>query len=121
MRLAGQLDPDRLTGQVILLPALNAPAFAASARVSPLDGGEPEPGVSGRCEWRTNRDDRRFRRTGSAWGAATVRLIFIPAARRPSSCPAPLATQSADPGLRKANLALAQAFGLPLIWELGGA
>ena len=37
MRLAQRLDPDRLTGQVILIPALNAPALAASSRVTPLD------------------------------------------------------------------------------------
>ena len=39
MRLAETLDVDALSGQILMIPALNAPAFAASARVSPLDGG----------------------------------------------------------------------------------
>jgi len=118
MRLAGQLDPDRLTGQVILLPALNAPAFAASARVSPLDGANL---------------NRAF--PGDASGGPTamiadfVEQVLLPrcdgaidlhsGGRASFFMPCALATQSADPGLRKANLALAQAFGLPLIWELG--
>ncbi|NKB53130.1 MAG: hypothetical protein GKR97_13060 [Rhizobiaceae bacterium] len=38
MRLVQQLNPDELKGQVILIPALNAPALSASSRVSPLDG-----------------------------------------------------------------------------------
>jgi len=32
-------DPGRLSGRVIALPALNAPAVAAGARTSPIDGG----------------------------------------------------------------------------------
>lgn len=39
MRLADSLNADELNGQILLMPALNAPAFADSARVSPLDGG----------------------------------------------------------------------------------
>ncbi len=38
-RLIHDLDPDRLAGRVILLPALNYPAVRAGRRVSPLDGG----------------------------------------------------------------------------------
>lgn len=38
-RLIRELDPGRLQGRLIVLPALNYPAVMAAARVSPLDGG----------------------------------------------------------------------------------
>ncbi|MEM1401107.1 MAG: succinylglutamate desuccinylase/aspartoacylase family protein, partial [Pseudomonadota bacterium] len=38
MRLVASLKPDEMTGQVIILPALNAPAVRSASRVSPLDG-----------------------------------------------------------------------------------
>ncbi len=119
MRLAGAVDPASLTGQVILLPALNAPAFAASSRVSPLDGANL---------------NRAF--PGDSNGGATamiadfVEQVLLPrcdgavdlhsGGKASFFAPCALATQSADPELRAANLAMARAFGLPLIWELGG-
>lgn len=118
MRLAQKLDPKDLTGQVILLPALNAPSFTATARVSPLDGanlnrafpGDPNGGPT-------------------AMIADFVEQVLLPrcaaaidlhsGGKASFFAPCALATQSADPRLHAANLALAQAFGLPLIWELG--
>ena len=118
MRLAGALDPATLTGQVILLPALNAPAVMASSRVSPLDGANL---------------NRAF--PGDANGSATamiadfVQQVLLPrcagaidlhsGGKASFFAPCALATQSAEKDLRAANLALARAFGLPLIWELG--
>ena len=118
MRLAGALEPAKLTGQVILMPALNAPAFAASSRVSPLDGanlnrafpGDPNGGAT-------------------AMIADFVEQVLLPrcdgaidlhsGGKASFFAPCALATQSANTKLRAANLALARAFGLPLIWELG--
>jgi len=37
--LAATLDPARISGRIIILPAMNAPAFRAGTRVSPIDGG----------------------------------------------------------------------------------
>ena len=118
MRMANTLDPATLTGQVILMPALNAPAFTASSRVSPLDGANL---------------NRAF--PGDSNGSATAMIAdFVGQALLPRCdgaidlhsggkasffAPCALATQSQNPELRAANLALAQAFGLPLIWELG--
>lgn len=118
MRLAARLTPEDLAGQVILMPALNAPALQASSRVSPLDGGNL---------------NRAF--PGNPTGGPTA-IIAAHIADLLTRCdgaidlhsggkasffaPSALATQSADPALRAANLALARAFGLPLIWELGG-
>ncbi len=39
MKTVHGLDPSKLRGRVIALPALNAPALAASSRCSPIDGG----------------------------------------------------------------------------------
>ena len=38
-RLIRELDPDRVHGRLLVVPALNASAVAADARVSPIDGG----------------------------------------------------------------------------------
>ena len=118
MRLAGRLDPADLLGQVILMPALNAPALVASARVSPLDGanlnrafpGDPDGGptamIADYIETLLPRCDAAI--DLHSGGRASV---FAASA---------LATQTTDPALYARNLALARAFGLPLIWELGG-
>ncbi|HEV7263978.1 MAG TPA: succinylglutamate desuccinylase/aspartoacylase family protein [Falsiroseomonas sp.] len=53
-RLLHGLDPDRLTGRLIVMPALNTPAVLASTRCSPIDGanmnrvfpGDPRGGPS---------------------------------------------------------------------------
>jgi len=37
--LAATLDPARITGRVIIVPAFNYPAFRAASRTSPIDGG----------------------------------------------------------------------------------
>ena len=39
MKLLRSLSPEKVQGRLIILPGVNAPAVAAGARVSPLDGG----------------------------------------------------------------------------------
>ena len=118
MRLAERLDPTVLTGHVILMPALNAPALFGTSRVSPLDGANL---------------NRAF--PGDADGGPTemiadyVESVLLPrcdaaidlhsGGKASFFAPSALATRTADPDLRLANLELADAFGLPLIWELG--
>ncbi len=118
MRLADKIDCQALTGQVILLPALNAPAFSTSSRASPLDGVNL---------------NRAF--PGDANGGPTAMIadyierVLLPrcdgaidlhsGGKASFFAPCALATQTSAPDLRAANLALARAFGLPLIWELG--
>ena len=46
--LALTLDPRSVRGRVIVLPALNAPAFRAGTRTSPLDGGNLNRAFPGR-------------------------------------------------------------------------
>ncbi len=118
MRLACQLKPGNISGQVILMPAFNAPAVAASSRVSPLDGVNI---------------NRAF--PGDSDGGPTEMLAHFLETKILSQCdavvdlhsggkasffqPCALATQAADPGLREKNIELAEVFGLPLIWMLG--
>jgi N-alpha-acetyl-L-2,4-diaminobutyrate deacetylase len=48
MNLAAGLKPDEITGRVIIIPAMNYPAFRAGARTSPIDRGNMNrsfPGV----------------------------------------------------------------------------
>ena len=118
MRLVGRLKPEDLNGQVIFIPALNAPAVWESARVSPFDGGNL---------------NRAF--PGDANGGPTAMIAdYVESVLLPSCdaavdlhsggkasffAPATLATQTTDPDLKASNMAMARAFGLPLIWELG--
>lgn len=46
--LARKLQPDEITGRVIIVPAMNYPAFRAAARTSPIDGGNMNRTFPGR-------------------------------------------------------------------------
>jgi predicted deacylase len=118
MRLVHQLDPAALRGQIIAIPALNAPALAASSRVTPLDGANL---------------NRAF--PGCADGGATAMLAHFLETEILPLCdaaidlhsggkasffqPCSLPTHTAEPTLAAQNMDLARAFGLPLIWRLG--
>ncbi len=118
MRLVHQLDPAKLRGQIIAIPALNAPAVTASSRVTPLDGANL---------------NRAF--PGSADGGPTAMLAHFLETEILPLCdaaidlhsggkasffqPCALPTATADSTLAAQNMDLARAFGLPLIWRLG--
>lgn len=118
MRLAETLDPATLAGRLILVPFANAPAAAVSARCSPLDGGNL---------------NRAF--PGDPGGGPTAMLadyyetVLIPLAdavvdlhsggKASVFAPSALATLTGDAALTAANLALAEAMGLPTVWRLG--
>ncbi|WP_166417144.1 succinylglutamate desuccinylase/aspartoacylase family protein [Cochlodiniinecator piscidefendens] len=118
MRIARSIDPEHLNGQLIILPALNAPAVRASSRVTPLDGANL---------------NRAF--PGHPQGGPTAMIAdFIEAQIMPRVDaaidlhsggkasffqPCTLPTRTKDPELYEKNLDLAVAFGLPLIWRLG--
>lgn len=48
MKLARSLEPARISGQVIIIPALNFPAVMAATRTSPIDGGNMNRAFPGR-------------------------------------------------------------------------
>ena len=118
MRLARDLAPDALRGRVVMIPAANAPAFAASRRCSALDGGNLNRAFPGDADgtptamiadwlqtWMIPRCDAVI--DLHSGGKASV---FVP-------CSLPQAGIS--PALDAANAELAVAFGLPVIWQLG--
>lgn len=119
MRLVQTLSLDGINGRIIVLPALNMPAVSASSRVSPLDGANM---------------NRAF--PGDADGGPTAMIAhFIEEVLLPECdaaidlhaggkasvfAPSALATRVADDALYTRNMALARAFGAPVIWQLGG-
>lgn len=113
-RLFHELDPAALTGRVICLPALNTPAFEAAARCSPLDGGNMNRA------FKTTRADLPTEAI-----AGWVEDVILPQsdavvdfhAGGKASVFAPVTMINAD--ATGANLALARAFGVPLIWQMG--
>lgn len=118
MRLAAQLRTAGFCGQVIMMPALNAPAVAASSRVSPLDGGNLNRAFTG----------------GAAAGPTAMLAEFTEQVLLPRCdavidlhsggkasvfAPCVLTSETPDTALDQGNAALARAFGLPLNWVLG--
>lgn len=119
-RLFQALSPDQVTGRLILLPALNAPAFRAGTRCSPLDGGNL---------------NRAF--PGQADGGPTAQIAHLVRACLMPVCdavidlhsggaaswfvPCALADRTAEGEPDPANMALARAFGAGLIWLLSAA
>ena len=113
-----QLDPSALKGRLLILPALNAPALRAAARVSPLDGGNL---------------NRAF--PGDPSGPPTAMIAHLVESLLMPQCeaaidlhsggkaaffaPSALAARAADGALDPENMALAEAFGAPVIWVLG--
>jgi predicted deacylase len=118
MRLVQRLSPEILTGQVILIPALNAPALAASSRVNPLDGanlnrafpGDPEGGPTAMLAHFV--ETRLLPRCSAA-------IDLHSGGKASVFAPCTLPTHAKDPDLYAKNLDLAHVFGLPLIWRLG--
>ena len=117
MRLAARLDPGRLAGQVVLIPALNAPAFAASARVSPLDRGNLNRAFPGDPDGGPTAMIADFVQRHLLPDCAAA-IDLHSGGKASVFAPCTLATRPAG-ALGEANLALAGAFGLPLLWQLG--
>lgn len=118
LELFRALEPEALTGRLIFLPALNAPAVCASSRVSPLDGGNLNRAFPG------ERDG-----PPTSMIAQMVESVLMPqcdaaidlhaGGKAAFFAPSALASRAADGSLDRDNLALAEAFGAPVIWVLG--
>ncbi|MEO1579276.1 MAG: succinylglutamate desuccinylase/aspartoacylase family protein [Pseudomonadota bacterium] len=117
LRLCQTLDPPTLTGQVILIPALNFPAVMASSRVSPQDGanlnrafpGDPDGGPSAMIAHMVE----------TALLPHVEAVIDLHSGGKASVfAPCALATRTGDPDLFAGNLGLAEAFGMPTTWVL---
>ena len=118
IELFQQLDPGEVKGRLIFLPALNAPAVRASSRVSPLDGGNLNRAFPGAPDG-----------PPTAMIAHLVESVLMPdcdaaidlhaGGKAAFFMPCALAARSADGALDPQNMALAEAFGAPVIWVLG--
>ncbi|MBE1285220.1 MAG: succinylglutamate desuccinylase [Rhodobacteraceae bacterium] len=118
MRLAQSLDPSGLTGQIILIPALNAPALAASSRVSPLDRANLNRAFPGDPDGGPTAMVAHFVET-ELLPRCDAAIDLHSGGKASFFEPCALATRTADPALFGQNMDLARAFGLPLIWQLG--
>ncbi|WP_233270591.1 succinylglutamate desuccinylase/aspartoacylase family protein [Chachezhania sediminis] len=118
MRVAESLDPARLAGQVVILPALNAPAFFGSSRVSPLDGANLNRAFPGDPDGGPTAMIADFLETELLPMADAV-FDLHSGGKASFFAPCSLSTRTDDPALTAANDALARAFGLPLMWRLG--
>ncbi len=117
MRLVATLDLDEISGQIIFLPAFNAPAVAASSRVSPLDGENlnrafPGDGLGGPTAMLANFVEHLL--------ADCDAVIDLHSGGKASFFqPSTLISEMSDTALAAASDDLARAFGLPLVWMLG--
>lgn len=119
MRLVRDLNVNDITGQVIFVPALNAPAVRTSARVSPLDGVNLNRAFPGDSKGGFTDQIAHYVETELLPLAdAAVDLHSGGKASVFAACA--LATRTHDADLYERNLALAKVFGLPLVWVLGG-
>lgn len=119
MRLADRLPLDALNGQVIIVPALNTAAFVASVRVSPLDGVNLNRAFPGDPLGSLSAQIAAYVET-KLLSLADFAIDLHSGGAASFFQPCTLATRTADPMLYARNLAMAEAFGLPLIWVLGG-
>ncbi len=118
MRLARDLAAQDLAGRLILMPAANGPAVAAGTRCSPLDGGNLNRAFPGDPDG-----------TPTAMIAHWLQTALIPrcdavidlhsGGRASVFAPCTLPQMGIAPALDGANMALARAMALPLIWRLG--
>ncbi|MFK7751281.1 MAG: succinylglutamate desuccinylase/aspartoacylase family protein [Sedimentitalea sp.] len=119
MRLLDDLVPKDISGQIIIIPGLNAPAFRAAKRVSPLDGvnlnrafpGDPLGSITEQIAYYVETELLPLADAAIDLHSGGQASVFAPST---------LATRTKDPALFGANLDLARAFGLPLTWVLGG-
>ena len=118
MRLARDLRAEDVAGRLILMPTANGPAFGASLRCSPLDGGNLNRAFPGDADG-----------TPTAMIADWLQRHLIPqcdtvidlhsGGKASVFVPCSLPQTGISPELDEANMALARAMGLGVIWRLG--
>ncbi len=119
MRLVDDLSLEDITGQVIIIPGLNAPAVRLSSRVSPLDNvnlnrafpGNPAGSISEQIAYYVETE---------LFPMADAAVDLHSGGKASVFAACTLATRTKDADLYARNLELAKQFGLPLVWVLGG-
>ena len=118
MRLVDDLSLKDISGQIIIVPALNAPAVRASERCSPLDGVNLNRAFPGGPLGSISEQIAYFVET-ELLPRADIAVDLHSGGKASFFAPCTLATRTKDAELYAANLELARVFGLPLIWVLG--
>jgi len=118
MRLIHLLEPSEIHGQVIAIPALNAPAVLSSSRVSPLDGANLNRAFPGEFAGGPTAMLAHFLETEILPRCDAV-IDMHSGGKASYFQPCALPTHCDDQTLAAKNMNLAQVFGLPLIWRLG--
>jgi len=119
MRLVADLKLDDIKGQIIILPALNAPAVTGAHRVSPLDGINLNRAFPGDAKGSITEQIACYVET-ELLPRADYAIDLHSGGKASFFQPCTLATRTKDKALYASNIALAEAFGLPLVWVLGG-
>lgn len=119
MRLIDSLDGENITGQIIILPALNTPALQDSSRVSPIDGVNLNRAFPGNPNGTITEQIAYYVET-QLLPMADVAIDLHSGGKASFFAPCTLPARTVDQDLAARNLALAKVFGLPLIWVLGG-
>jgi len=118
MRLIYQVDPAKISGQVIAIPALNASAVIFSSRVSPLDGANLNRAFPGDFAGGPTAMLAHFLET-EILPRCDAAIDLHSGGKASFFQPCTLPSDSNDRTLAAKNMDLARVFGLPLIWRLG--
>jgi predicted deacylase len=112
-RLARELEPDDITGRVIIMPAANAPAAMAGTRRSPIDNGNLNQSFPGRADGTPTEQIADYVETQllprvQCWvdlhsGGSSLDML-----------PSVSIHMSGDPDLDARNMAALRAFGAPI-------
>lgn len=113
-RVFESLDPAALRGEVVMVPVCNVPAYEACARVSPVDGANLARVFPGKP------DGTLTERIAHALTERVIRgadaLIDVHSGGLAYTIPTLVGYTHGDAPLHRANRALAEAFGAPVIW-----
>ena len=118
LKFLHEVEAAEVSGRIIVLPALNAPAVHAASRVSPVDGGNLNRAFPGDPDG-----------TPTAMIANFVEKAVMPVCNAVIDLhsggkaawfsPCAMALQYEDAALSELNLNLAEIFGSPYIWLMG--
>lgn len=118
MRVLHSVDIGNLCGQIIAFPGLNMPAFAASSRVSPLDGANLNRAFPGERDGGPTAMIAHFLET-EILPNCDAAIDLHSGGKASFFQPCSLPTLTNDPVLAAKNMEMAHLFGLPLVWRLG--
>ncbi len=113
-RVFDQLDPRALRGELVMVPVSNVAAYEAITRLSPVDGANLARAFPGKADGTLT--ERIARVLSDQVIAGSNALIDIHSGGVAYTIPTLAGYTSSDAPLHRANRALAEAFGAPVLW-----